>query len=65
MREIADTPFFDPVILRGIDRVDYDDTRVNIYCTQQVYEAIENSEARNIITEKAQRPIRYRVKRAN
>lgn len=65
MREIADTPFFEPVILRGIDRVDYDDARVNIYCTQQVYEAIENSEARNIIAEKVRRPIRYRVKRAN
>lgn len=65
MREIADTPFFEPVILRGIDRVDYDDARVNIYCTQQVYEAIEKSEARNILAEKVRRPIRYRVKRAN
>lgn len=65
MREIAEQPFYDPVIIRGIERIDIDATMLHLYCTYKAYEAIENSPAKEVIKAKMQRQLNYRVKRAN
>lgn len=65
MREIAEQPFYDPVIIRGIERIDIDATMLHLYCTYKAYEAIENSPAKEVIKARMQRQLNYRVKRAN
>ena len=65
MREIAEQPFYDPVIIRGIERIDIDATMLNLYCTYKAYEAIENSPAKEVIKARMQRQLNYRVKRTN
>ena len=65
MREISEMPFFDPAIIRGIERIDCEATIVHLYCTYKAYEAIENSPAKDIIKTKMQRQLNYRVKRTN
>lgn len=65
MREIAEQPFHDPVIFRGIDHIDCEATTIHLYCTHRTFEAIENSPAKDIIITKMQRQLKYRVKRAN
>ena len=65
MREISEMPFYDPAIIRGIERIDCEATIVHLYCTYKAYEAIENSPARDIIKNKMQRQLNYRVKRTN
>ena len=66
MREIAEMPFYDPKIVRGIDRIDLDTTTITMYCSNYTHEAIENNPAaRCAIADKMQRNLKYRVKRTN
>lgn len=65
MREITEQPFYDPVMIRGIERIDIDATSLHLYCTNEAYKAIEKSPAKEVIKAKMQRQLQYRVKRAN
>lgn len=65
MREIVEMPFYELAIIRGIERIDCDATKVILTCSKYTSEAIDNSPARDIIESKMQRKLWYRVKRAN
>lgn len=65
MREITEQPFYDPVMIRGIERIDIDATSLHLYCTNEAYKAIEKSPAKEVIKAKMQRQLQYRVKRTN
>ena len=52
-------------MLRGIDKIDFANDMLNIYCTSATHQVIEQSGAAEVIRAKLNRQINYRVKRTN
>lgn len=52
-------------MLKGIDKIDFANDMINIYCNSVAHQTIEQSGAAEVIRAKVQRGINYRVKRMN
>lgn len=52
-------------MLKGIDKIDFANDMINIYCNSATHQVIEQSGAAEVIRAKLNRQINYRVKRTN